>query len=837
LSSRTSFIGTDIEKIVLTNHTGSGSSLGGDTLRIQDQYASNKSWHWAGMAGYDDLYASNGNDTLDGGHHSDGLVGGNGNDALYGSLGFNDGMKDVLWGGAGNDYLNGHDGDILIGDQGSDVLIGGWAWYGDYSYVSVNNDRTSTYYNWTYASGSASYVVNLVDGTVTGDGSTDSLVGIYRVTTGSGNDTFLSSNLISAWFDAGAGNDVLYGAGGNDTMAGGAGFDVIFGSFGNDEIDGGLHLALLDYESLGIKLKIDLLSGTVDKVSGETVVGHDKVKNIGDVFGSSGWDEIIGSDVRNYIKGNDGNDGIDGAGGNDLIGGGNGNDYLQGGSGLDEIYGEAGDDFIDGGSGADTMYGGFGNDSYVRDDAGDQIVDNGGIDKVYTSSSYVLGAEIEHAEAIGGGNVDLTGNSLANELLGNGGKNVFTGGDGGDTMKGGKGDDVYYIDNLDDVVVEENLTQNGIDTVYVRVKGYDRRKITADIEHIFGQENLNDPPTKPVLVADTLKVINETFSGTEEVARVQATDVNGDPLTYLLTNHTDKFEIDAEGRIRMIAPFDFETAAGYEIDGGQMFYRVKVVAKETTFGLISDEAEVLIYIENTDEAPWFETYTWQDIFEDSPPGHVVTTAAEAYDPEGDAITFTLLDENGNLLGPSDLFTIDAQTGIISRGGASIPNIDSEVIRTLTVVATANGKSTQTQVQFKIQPVDNRAPEILGGPQSLEVDDNSTVAPFTGLTVHDLEDDSAVPPAQMTVSISWMQDAGTFTNLPNLSDPAYQGVSFAYTLGDHEMTILGTSAQIAAILHALRFNPKDRPQDFGTPNADQTIEFSVRLTDSSNQKFD
>jgi Ca2+-binding RTX toxin-like protein len=62
------------------------------------------------------------------------------------------------------------------------------------------------------------------------------------------------------------------------------------------------------------------------------------------LFGTSGADEITGSDLGEYINGefdyeNDG-------GSNDILNGGGGSDVLEGWSGRDEVHGDAGDDFL-----------------------------------------------------------------------------------------------------------------------------------------------------------------------------------------------------------------------------------------------------------------------------------------------------------------------------------------------------------------------------------------------------------------------------------------------------------------------------------------------------------
>ena len=140
-------------------------------------------------------------------------------------------------------------------------------------------------------------------------------------------------------------------------------------------------------------------------------------------------------------------------------------DYLTGASVNESIIGLAGNDTIDGGGGADTMLGGTGDDEYRMDSADDVVTESAGegYDRVYSSFSYTLGANVEQMDLLGNEDLTATGNELGNWLNGNDGNNVLTGeaGDdtlngwwGADTMLGGTGDDYYQVDGADDVVNE-----------------------------------------------------------------------------------------------------------------------------------------------------------------------------------------------------------------------------------------------------------------------------------------------------------------------------------------------------------------------------------------------
>src|SRR5215813_2777599 len=144
----------------------------------------------------------------------------------------------------------------------------------------------------------------------------------------------------------------------------------------------------------------------------------------------AGNDSLSGSPLGDHLSGFNGNDTIDGLGGNDT---------LLGGVGFDSLIGGSGDDSMDGGAG---------NDSYGVDSAADKVAESGvgaagGTDTVFSSAAtFTLGANIENLTLVeGAGDIDGTGNGLANVLTGNSGKNHLSGGSGNDTLDGGDGND------------------------------------------------------------------------------------------------------------------------------------------------------------------------------------------------------------------------------------------------------------------------------------------------------------------------------------------------------------------------------------------------------------
>jgi len=235
-------------------------------------------------------------------------------------------------------------------------------------------------------------------------------------------------------------NDTVYARAGNDRVDGRRGNDTLLGQAGNDQLLGGRG---------------------ADYVNGGT--GNDILN------GGDGNDTLDGLEGLDTLSGGKGDDRLLGYFGNDSLSGSDGDDSLNGDAGDDFLDGGVGNDTLDGGAGSDSLRGGIGDDFYRVDSTSDTIVElfNQGTDTIESTTSFVLGNNLENLALTGTDAIDGIGNSLDNTISGNEASNVLSGGTGNDTLEGdnfssdfgndvligGAGNDVLVGDRGDDVLI------------------------------------------------------------------------------------------------------------------------------------------------------------------------------------------------------------------------------------------------------------------------------------------------------------------------------------------------------------------------------------------------
>ncbi len=122
------------------------------------------------------------------------------------------------------------------------------------------------------------------------------------------------------------------------------------------------------------------------------------------IFGTSGNDNIRGTNKKDLIVTFEGNDTIDGGNNDDCIVAGDGNKKIDGGNGSDSIVAGTGINIIDGGNGKDNIVSGSGNDKLEGGNEEDIINAGGGNDFVSGGNGQdMLFGEVGN-DAIDGGN-------------------------------------------------------------------------------------------------------------------------------------------------------------------------------------------------------------------------------------------------------------------------------------------------------------------------------------------------------------------------------------------------------------------------------------------------
>ena len=225
---------------------------------------------------------------------------------------------------------------------------------------------------------------------------------------------------------------------------------------------------------------------------------------------------------------------------------------LIGNSNFNVLNGYGGNDTLDGGGGIDMMSGGFGNDTCYVDNAQDIVIEDevnpltGGIDRVISSVSWTLGANVERLSLAENGAIDGTGNTLANVLNGNSSANVLSGlagndvlrgfagddtligGLGKDTLVGGTGADTFQFTQLAEsapgLLARDIITdfQHGLDKI--DVSAIDAKSGTPAINDAFnfiGAATFHHH-------AGELRVVTISSNGINLDTRVVVADVNGD---------------------------------------------------------------------------------------------------------------------------------------------------------------------------------------------------------------------------------------------------------------------------------------------------------------------
>jgi len=307
------------------------------------------------------ITAHNNDETLNGLDGNDSLSAKGGNDTLNGGVG-----NDYLDGGVGNDTINGDAGnDTLQGRTGDDLMTGGAG--DDNYYIDSLGDVV------TENSGEGTDTVRVSVSGYSLAGNVENGI----VQSGAGG-LLLQGNSLDNQLTGSSGDDTLYGNLGHDTLKGGAGNDTLGAGTGS-MMYGGSGDDTYEIYNTNAGAIIEIAGEGTDTVVISSVVGDisyvlpANVEN-GDAEGddAEASDSLTGNELNNSLFVSSWNVAtLHGGGGNDLLSFSAEIGQLYGESGDDTLMGGFGDDLLVGGTGADTMTGGSGKDRFIYSDASD----------------------------------------------------------------------------------------------------------------------------------------------------------------------------------------------------------------------------------------------------------------------------------------------------------------------------------------------------------------------------------------------------------------------------------------------------------------------------------
>ena len=253
----------------------------------------------------------------------------------------------------------------------------------------------------------------------------------------------------------------------------------------NDTIPAGDHVTITAVDASGTlgSVAIDPMTGAVTYTAGlSAYYGLTQGQSAADHFAYTIHDANTGAtstaQVNVTVNGIASPSATDGA---DTLIAAPGGSTLNGGAGNDTLIGNGGHDVLIGGTGADTLIAGTGDTVFSVDNTGDRVSApaNGGHDIVVSTIDYALPANVQDLVLVGG-DVNGTGNALANHIAGTDGNNVLDGGVGGaDVLAGGNGNDTYIVNNPGDQVIEQAAAGN--DTILTALPSY---ILPANVENL-----------------------------------------------------------------------------------------------------------------------------------------------------------------------------------------------------------------------------------------------------------------------------------------------------------------------------------------------------------------
>ncbi len=257
-------------------------------------------------------------------------------------------------------------------------------------------------------------------------------------------------------------------------------------------------------------------------------------------------------------------------------------------------------------------------------------------------------------------------------------------------------------------------------------------------------EPVNDPPVARALVAEVV----ENGTGSEGVATVSASDVDGDPLVYSVVSEDIGGLLVIDGAVVASTGLFAIDASSGELSAASIFDHEAVSSHAVTVsvhdGTTSTAVPVTVNVVDVDEAPVVSS-TAVDVPEDATVGTLVASST-AVDPEGGALTYTIASGD-----PSGRFDIDA-SGQVTVAAA----LNFETGSTFPVaIAVSDGVHTVTEL-LSVTVSDVNEPPVPLPAAGTVAEDSPAGTPVAALTATDPESDT------LTFSIVGGDPGGWFT---------------------------------------------------------------------------
>ncbi len=260
-----------------------------------------------------------------------------------------------------------------------------------------------------------------------------------------------------------------------------------------------------------------------------------------------------------------------------------------------------------------------------------------------------------------------------------------------------------------------NANQNGSDTFTIQVSD------AEDTDTLVFNVTITAVNDEPGAISDvnaaTDTVAENATNGATVGITAQATDVDGDTLTYSLTDDAgERFTINASTGVVTVADaslLNYEAATSHSI------------TMQVTDGTTPKTKTFSIAVTNVaPSSPTDANAAANEIAEGSANGTAVGITASAADPHGGTVTYSLSDDAGGR------FTIGSSTGIVTVANTSLISRAGATSHTITVRAAdaADAASTQTFTINVLAPLNTAPVAGLGTALLLEA------ANYEGVTV-------------------------------------------------------------------------------------------------------